>query len=434
MLGLVSFFGCGDDDAPADAGLPDEDSSQPIDGAADTGSGQRATFDLRCVDIDGNPLADVWVAVASDADRVEGQSDAAGELTLEVPYEEDSFRAVLALEGYTVLANEAFTIADIDGERGNDGYVELTLTEVSPDVETVRMRLSATGVPSGGRWCAGIGSWFANCTGEGQPVDFRVPVSEIGTRYFDELTGYAVAADGTLVDFLEAEYTVSDGERNVVLAFDTDLPEHRTRSLTIMLPEDPMSPFRTEELDTGWHGWVAVVSADHQLARGAPSNLQFLEDRITLDLHIFEHESGLTWGLAPYANLGQQARTFRWFAEEPTEDVLSFMDTARVTNGSAYTDRFEWTEPESDVDRYQLIFRNNAQRVVLSALSRTNSFELLTLPDGYDREVSFPFPGASGTVQVLANRGTIPMSDANGVTDYQVDGENSSSLRTPITW
>jgi len=434
MVCVLLAAACGDDsDPPATDSGPGDDA-----GSVEGDGGEASVFvaELGYVDSEGEPLEGVHVAVDSDLGRVEGESDADGRLTLEIPYVEEGFSYIVALEGYTILAfPEQGTIEDFEAGLV-DGVNVVTLADVVPATgDTFRLRVTASGVPEGGFWCSGFGSWTVQCPDDpDSSIDFNAPTVQLGTAYHDGVTAFAFDADGGIYDFVEAEFTIDGDNRSASVVFDGELPsEPRVREMEVLLPEDAETPFRTMDLPPRWTGWIAAVDAESQLARGVPADLQILDDRITMTMNLFEPEEGMLWAMAPYASFMGPIRTFRWFSEEPTEDALSFLDVARVESGDAWNGEITWTEPAADVERYVVTYLNNASRVVIQAVTRTPSVQLQELPSAYDREVSFPFAGAPGSVQVQAVRGTTP-TEEDGVTNFAVDGEVSTSARHPITW
>ena len=214
VAALALVGACGDDDGSSpgeDAGSSVEDAGSTEDaGRADAGPVETFELAFRFVDLDGEPLEGVWAVGRSDAGRVVGQSDAGGEVTLSVPYEVAVFDALVALEGYRILANLGFAPEGFDAERGEDGVVELTLAPISSEPgETFTLRVQATGVPEGGRWCAGLSSWLTVCNPAGEVFETTQPVDGIGATFHDGLTGYTLDAAGELVDFVEADYTIA---------------------------------------------------------------------------------------------------------------------------------------------------------------------------------------------------------------------------------
>jgi hypothetical protein len=437
LLGASLAAGCGDDDGrlPAIDGGPDIGS----DSGVDSGPATAFTIRMRFLDAaDDSPLADVKLAVDTGRGRFEGTSDTAGEVTLDVDHSGEAYSAIAALEGYTMAAITGFGLTESQLGR-EDGDVRVVyLAELAPDVtDPVRVVVSATGVPAGGRWCSGVGRWITVCFGEtGRFQQNGVSRAVADEVLSDYVTGYAFDASGTLVDFDTADYVVDAvGNRNASIAFDGALDDTPvTRDITLTLPAAPESPFRTMTLDAEWQGWAAVVEPGTYLSRGALTNVQIMPDRVTFTVSTFPVAGDdLVWALAAYASFTDPIRTFRWFSAEPTADTLEFLDVPRVTAGDRWDGEVTWTAPAADVDNYVVDYYNNADRAVARMRAPGSPAQLPALPTGYDPEVSFPFPDAAGYVQVRALRGDIPPDDT-APDPYRVDGELATSARHPIVF
>ncbi len=427
--------GCGDDDPPpADSGPIGDTGTADTSTPDSSGPGTTQTMRARYLHADDTPVEGVMLAIDTDLGRFEGVSDAAGELVLEYRYMTDSTDLIAALEGYRILA-----IVDAPYEAPNaaDGFREVTMIELAPDLgDTVRLFANATGVPTGGRWCVAMLAYYTPCQDEGVTWDNRVGVRQFEDTIQDYVYGYALDDTGALVDFGRADWTVMpDGGRTVTLAFDGTLDETPTeRDVTLNLPSDTESSFRTETLDESWQGWIVAVEPGTHLSRSALTTTSVGTDAITTTIHYFPvTDDELVWALAPTINPAESVRTFHWFSSTPADAPLDFLDVARMRSGAVLTDEFEWTVPATDVDRY-LLRLMNAAGIVAIGLGTTNAFATVpALPSGYDTSVSFPFPGAPGLAQVIALRGEGP-PDEMATDPYRVDADASTSLRHPFTF
>jgi hypothetical protein len=437
-FGLVislSAFGCGDDGTmmTTDSGTPDT-GSPPDSSAPDApGGGTMRTAMIRVLDQNDAPVEGAMVALDTDRGRFEGTTDAAGEVTIDYRYDIDSTDAIVALEGYRIWAS--VDRAYMEPESA-DGYVEVVIAELDPDLgDTVRLIAGATGVPTGGRWCVSLFSFFEACQDEGATWDNRVEMGRFADIVQDYVYAYAYDDAGALYDFARADWTVMpDGNRSVTVDFDGTFDVTPVeQDFTLNLPADAESPFRTETLDETWHGWVLAVEPGTHLSRSALTMVALGTDSITMRIHTFPVMGDeLIWAAAPYVNFADPARTFIWYSAMPSSPI-DFLDLARVRSGDVWTDEFEWTAPATDVDRYLVQLINNGG-VVVAQIATTNTYaQIPALPAGYDTSVSFPFPGAPGHAQILSVRGDLP-PDEMATDPFRVDGEASTSLRYPIAF
>jgi hypothetical protein len=406
------------------------DSSMP-----DTsGSSTTRTLRARFLDADDGPVAGVHVAIDTDLGRVEGQSDAAGEVTIDYRYMVDSTDFVAALEGYRIVA---VTDAGYMEPEAADGFAEMAMIELDADLgAAINVRVGATGVPTGGRYCVGLVAHYVACQDEGAVWSQSLREGTIADIVADYVYGYAFDDAGALYDFAPADWSVNvDGDRSATLAFDGTFDETpMERDITINLPTDPESPFRTEMLDETWQGWVAAVEPTTHLARSALTMVSIGTDTVTARVHFFPVAGDeLVWATGAYANIGDFARSFVWYSGDLPAGAIEVLDLPRVRSGSTWTDEFEWTAPASDVDSYGVTYTNNAGVVVIQLRTTATFGAVPALPSAYDETVAFPFPGAPGELQVLAIRGDVPPDDM--ATDpYRVDGEASWSLRHPFVF
>ncbi len=429
------WAGCGDDGRMlTDSGTVMDSGTSPDGSMPDgTAGGTMRTAKLRFIDQDDAPIEGVMVAIDTDMGRVEGTSDAAGEVEIDYRYMNDSTDLIAALEGYGI---SAFVDRPWEEPMAADGFTEITLNELGPDLgDMIHVVASATGVPTGGRWCVALISYYNVCQDEGVAWDQRLRMGQIADGVQDYVYAYALDDTGALYDFARGDWSVSaDGSRSVTVDFDGTFDVTPVeQDYTINLPSDPESAYRTETLDETWQGWVGAVEPGTHLNRSAITMLSLGTDTITMRVHSFPVMGDeLVWAAAPYANVTDGARTFEWYSGMPPT-TIDILDLARVRSGTVWTDEFEWTESATDVERYVVQMQNGGGLVVLGMTTTNTHAQVPALPSGYDTTVTFPFPGAPGNVQVLALRGDIPPDDMAS-DPYRVDGEASFSLRYPITF
>jgi hypothetical protein len=204
--------------------------------------------------------------------------------------------------------------------------------------------------------------------------------------------------------------------------------------MTLTLPTDAMSPFRTEMLDDTWQGWLTAVDPTTYLQRSALTNVEVMADRITMTVNTFPVTGDeLIWAVAAYADFTDPVRTFRWFSAEPSEDTVSFLDAPRVTAGDTYDAEIEWSAPATDVTGYQVQFLIGGFRTAISMVALTPYATLPALPSAYDPEVSFPIAGARGDIRVAAGRGASGPMDMMA-NPFRFDGERALGPRRMITY
>jgi hypothetical protein len=405
---LCALAACGDDDRPTpmnDAGAPRTDA-----GSNDAGPiGPTRTFQYRFVDRDDMPLEGVKVAIDSDRGRTEATSDAMGEVVMTVPYTEERFNFIAAKETYAVVARVRFAMADLPAPEADGFYrVEMGLVVAEPQMMTVTV--SATGVPAGGRWCASVAKFVSLCAMEGMSIGGSGRYQ--GLEYSPTFTAAAFDPTGALVDVVEVPWTTDEPLRHVGAAvFDGmfEMPP-TTTPITLTLPTDPMSPYRTATLDATWHGWIVGVTEGSNLAKTWLTNVVISDDEVTANLHSFAPAEDLVWAMAAYADFDDPVRTFRWWEANIEPGPIAVLDVPRVTAAAAWNGDVTWSEPATDVATYQVYYWNNADRLVASLIATETPARLPELPAAFDETTSFPFPGSTGQVQVGAARGQFTMT------------------------
>ncbi len=375
-------------------------------------------FEGTVEDREGRPLDGVNVALDPlGRGRLEATTDALGAFRIEGPAGPETFDGVVALEGFRIFAFDGFDPADL----AELSRAPLVLTPLETPGERVPVLVRATGVPSGGRWCLGLARLQLRCLG----VESTGPLSIEARRvaeWPDYVHAFAFDAEGELVDFVRGAWVTSEEGLEATVAFDgrfEEAPEAVER--VIELPDDPGSPFRTEELDDAVSGslgptWLYTAEAGTGLMTSVITDLVVEATQVTVRLLVFPglEDEALVWWLAPFAVSSESGAplvySVRSFTTRPPAESLGLLDVPRVTRARRWDEEVTWTAPAPDVDLYEVQYRLGERVVSISLLTRDTAATMPPLPSGYDRSVSFPVRGASGNARAIAVRGDVPLS------------------------
>lgn len=442
FVSLALLVGCGDDDGPA----PRPDAGPPVDGSSDSDAGSMMMTVRRRFLADAptaaerTPIEGVRAAFDLGGARYEGVSDAMGNLDVVMPRAATIPAATYAKERYAILTRIDGPGVPVGSSSVGD-RMDVILFPTTPTGSDVRVILSATGVPAGGRWCAGPGEWYAVCVAAGDRVDVTIDSLAIRTR----VTGVAIDAGGAVVDFAEATLTgTGAADRSATIAFDgTPAVTPMTRTVTLQMPADVASVYRTTALidPDEARPFIAVEPTTHLLRSAVTSRTRAADGSsysMTVTWFPAPGESPV-WAMAAFTAPSGEAYAYRWFAGQVDQPSYTLLDGPRITGRPAagvYTFPYTWnTTPGAE--RYVLNLVNNAGRIVwIVATLATAGVQLPALPAGYDRTVSFPIEGANGYAQVRAVVGTPPDPAVArpGVDPYRVDAQSSLGPREPITF
>lgn len=441
IISLLFVAGCGDDDGPApgaDAGITADGGVFADGGAAMMTIRRRALADAPTAAA-RTPLEGVRVAFDLDSVRYEGVSDASGNVDVVMPRAATIPAATFAKERYTIITRIDGPGVPV-GASGVSDRLDVVMYPTTPAAD-VRVTVNATGVPAGGRWCAGLAEWYSACVAEGTSVDVRLPEDSFRGR----TTGIALDATGAVVDFAEAPLAgTGAADRTATIAFDaTPAVAPMTRTVTLRMPADAASVWRTTALlePDEARPFIAAEPTTH-LLRSVVTGRMRATDATSYSMTVTWFPAPgapPVWAMFAYAAPGGDAFAYRWFAGAVDQPSYSLLDGPRITGRPAmgvYTFPYSWAAVPG-AERYTLQLVNNAGTVVWTvSIPATTGVQLPALPTGYDPTVSFPFEGANGYAQVRALVGTAPDPAAAmaGTDPYLVDAQVTSGPREPITF
>ncbi|MBW2522875.1 MAG: hypothetical protein JRI23_01805 [Deltaproteobacteria bacterium] len=423
----VLLGGCGDSD--------EEGGTGGVGAVGGAGGAPAATkvLSLRFVDTTSEterPIGGMMVAADVGDERVEQESGPAGYAYLRVPYRSgESVDWIAAHPDYGVVASVA---ADLD-DPAWDEVVEIRLVAFdAPAATEIPVRVVPQGVPEGGSWCAGLGSWIGGCLSGSQEFNFSLEEWYVQ----DFVTAIARDENGAVVEFVRAPLEPSGNGRLASVTFDgaSDV-DPVTKSFTLMLPDDPESPFRTETLDLDWTGWAVSAERGTYLSRGWSHDVDQGVDSLTFDMTEFPTAGGdQLYAMAIYANYSDPVRTFRWLSAELQPGTFEFLDVARITDAELATGPITFTEPEG-AERYTLVFDlPNGKTVMTMETPVGGQVQLPAFPSGYDPAEGPSPPGTPGELWVLATQGEMPDETSPVDEPYAVDGQASFSVRRTINF
>jgi len=407
VVGLcLAGAACGDDDG---TGVED-DAGATVDGSRSDAGADAGTTDtpaaVRFIDPDGAPLADVKFAVDTASGRVEGLSDAAGVVRLELPVVVgDVISWTAALERYVIVSQVDVPLGEMGVGEGAEP-LEVTLTTIEPWLgERTRFVIEATDVPTGARLCASHsragGSNWSLCDEPGDTWAYDVPVAAIG----ETVSVWMVDGDDAAVDF--EEVTIPEGETTVAVTFDGSFDtEPEARTVRIALGGATDSPLHTATLPGElWQGWFTVGVEGRQWS--VATNPRRDAGDLLVDVAIMEPPDGSDprYTVALYTHLsGFHSNSFATFVGDPGTDA-QVMGLPTLMAGDRLDGSFTIEPPEpigDDSLGYALRFVNSGNRGFWNVLTRSLDVTVPDLPSEYDRSVSFPFDGSVGTVVVQA--------------------------------
>ncbi len=410
-MGALVLLAC-DGGTTADAGGPDTGAA---DGGGSDGGSSSADFTYvvrvregDAFGADVGPLAGARVVVDTDLDRYTAVTDAEGAVSIDAASTDGHFDVVVAADGFVVDADVRRAVAELGAE--GETMTLLPLDTASP----VSLRVDATGVPSGGRWCMSPGGWIMQCTGAG------VITMALPERWAEELTAFAIDADGAVVEAVTG--TLADGEpRTATVTFDgtSELPI-TSRDVRLQLPTDPASPFADHGILVDHFGWLTAVDTDRNLVRGFVTNVVEIDgNAITATFW----EARADGEALLYANAAYPAdhdrgtvRVLHWYPDAPPAD-MTILDVPRpLSEGMPLDAEVSWT-PVAGADFYAIVVEVE-DRIVMRARSATAALRLPALPDGYDGSAVFPPGEAWAVMRPVAIAGTLPTG-----ADQAVDGQ-----------
>jgi len=444
LVSLLLVAGCGDDDRPA-AGT---DAGPRADSGGSTGDGggtammtiRRRLLAAAPTVAARTPIEGVHVAFDLAGARYEGTTDAMGNVDVMMPRATTIDAATAAKERYSIVT-ELDGPGVAVGAPAESDRVDVVLFPTTPAGNDVRVLLNATGVPTGGRWCAGPAEWYATCADEGMRIDVTVGDDSIEPR----VTAIAIDASGAAVDFAEATLAgTGTADHTATFAFDgTPAVTPITRTVTLQLPSDPASIYRTAGLlePDEARPFIAVEPMTHLMRSVVTPRTRAADgSSYSMTVTVFPAPGDPpVWAMAAYTAPRGEAFGYRWFAGDLDQPSYTLLDGPRVTGRPAmgvYTFAYTWTA-STGADRYALQLVNNAGTVVWAVFTtRTMDIQLPALPTGYDMSVSFPFAGANGYAQVRALRGTLPdrATAMAGTEPFRVDADVTLGPREPITF
>lgn len=389
---------CGDDDAaPRDGGGGDD--AAP---AADLGDGRdELALRFALADADEAAVQGAYVTVDTPAGRFETETDADGLASLSVRVA-DGERMVFqyAKEGYRIDAVEL----DYDSAEPPPETIERVLAELVAGLgERATVSFALTGLPEGAHACTAFDG-FAFC----HPSDDATPSIAVPRALIGEEAGvFIVDSSDELHDFESVTLTESGSGFAASMTIDGTpaIAVEESRDLRLLVPEGESSRLADSELPEGW-GWWGLESD--------PETNRFLNvcgrasrdgNAIVARCHFFDIAGTTNERVTVWADtqlMTQAGFTTRNFPTGGIPNETQLLGTAEASGGPTVTGTFEWTEPTlpSDVtgDRWYIARFTNSSAVVQQALftQRASEVSLPALPDGYDREVSYPFAGAGG--------------------------------------
>ena len=459
LLGALSMgalaMACGDDvrgpaaadDAGAvrDSGSPTLDAGASLDGGVPVEGLHLRFVNGSAAGAEPPPIEGVHVALdpvagETTAARLERDSDADGRVDVPLVQEVVNFDITFAKEGFVIASRVVASRDDFTPEDGGD-VLTVALNEAAPTADTVDLIITATGLPAGAHFCASWGPWYTRCGAADVTEISGTPLAEaVGER----ATGYLVDADGDIVEWADAEITNLGRSRRATLSFDgiAEVPP-TSKTITIDLPSDPDSPFRHALED---FGPAFVVERGTYLSRGGSSHVARAPDGGSIDVTLTwfpETAAEPLFAFAIYASFDGPVRTFRWFAGALTGDSYAFMDAPRwivPAAGASLDQFFSFTVPTSSVTAgveppFSVTAINNAGRSVWRVITPSgDDVRFPPLPSAYDREISYPFANAGGTVQAMVGTANVPRADDEGPEPYAVDAEIAIGPPLPIVF
>lgn len=430
---VAACSGRDDNPAPRDAGGGDGEGFVRDGGTGDAGSG--TTLRMHFIDTETRAAVEgVHVAVDVAGMRFEADTDAAGAVTLDVP-RTDTVDVTAAKERYVVLTQLGGPVTQF----GSDGSpADIPIPPVRPAAAPIRTIVSATGIPTGGRWCMGLGKFVNWCT-DMTSLDTPIAAADVS----DHMTGFAIDAMENVVDYAEVPVMMVGDTRTATFAFDTT-PEVAdvSRDMQIMLPADVMSTLRTSPIVTFLPTIIATSTGDY-LMRGLATNVTVAAGggSISARVHVFARPGqDLVHAMAVNAEPLGDATSIRWFAAEPTMSAYAVLDLPRITGrgvDAVYTLPFTWTVPPGADMTFDLVLTNNAGLTMwILRTPAHDGVRFPALPSAYDQTVSFPFVGANGKARVRAVSGTVPNAATTpmGMEPYRVDGRLGIGPSVGITF
>lgn len=402
----VLALACGGDDDGGDGLDAGRDAAAMADAGPDA-SVESTVLAFRFVDPDGAPLADVKVAVDTAAGRWEETSGSDGVATVEVPASlGDAVSITAALEDYVIVSRLGVVL---DGSTRTDTEPEeITLSPIDVSLgERRSFTIDATGAPSDGRLCASFGkdggiNWSLCNTG-GAAWSFMVPVGAIG----EAVNVWLLDASSAPIDFARVDIPADASAVSVDFdgSFDTE-PE--TRTVRLHLPPDPEGVLREASLPEQWQGWFTAADATNGQEWGVATDPRWDGDDLLVDFaSAVPTGTDVRYGAAVYTNIssGPHAASFASFATDPGNEA-SALSLPTLESGDRLDGSFTIAPPMAIGDetlRHQLRFLNSGGRIFWMVVTDDpTSIDVPELPTEYDTEVSFPFPGASGTVVALS--------------------------------
>ena len=470
LLGLLCVLACpacdgaGGPDADADADIDPDAGDADRDAAPDARPDGEAdaeadlfSFEVHVESCSGYlfepgdaPVPAAAVAVDTPSGRTETQADDQGVARIAVEPDAEWVTVTVAKEGYLpLLTYYRMTVETIDAIIAANGDFVMCTTPIADIVQPRYMTItvSATGVPEGARWHASIdGAGGQRAMLPDEVLSF--PWVEEGSEPVTLLGALVERVPDpdrpeAMTELVLQEIPDTLEDRSVVVEFDgvSETEPITVRDVTLLLPEDEQSLFRTlglihsEEL----FAWERETF----LWCGFSLNYREAADRVTVDVaYLPLADEDLLWSfrLWPATTDGSSPWSQGWLSAAPEPGAeIQVIDVPRLSSpvGEPATlgSTFSWQPVEGSEE--EVLWISSRTRSLWAVLSFGQStVELPDLPSGYDESADWPAEGSAGFFGVSVVRNPIlliPVAERNPVEPLYSDSFQGFGASLPLT-